>query len=222
MNRILIKENNHLLGQICNSLNKYHQPLNELKTAFDSLEIGEFNNEIFQELIINGTAKIESTFVRQLNEMLDKMDVSNSMIRKNLTEGKDNLMFNLKNKLKELKSFVPPRLPESFPRINLDDISYLDGEFKIVDKEVIAERYCRIYLDNEIEKNAFDCLQIIADNINKLNQHLAESHYPDKAIAFNYLHKFLKGPDNCEIDVDGFKAAITFGKRKKEFFEKKR
>lgn len=178
MKRVLLHENTNLLVEICKDLNQYLPHLEQVKKTYENLQLGNFNDDILKEIVNSGTGQIEKLFNESLNDQIEKAGISNTIVRDNLLKGSENLIFEFLEKCKTLKKFRP----DTFSRNNylkLNVISFENGKFTLTDinKNQILENECRIYIENEKEKELFDNLKNFVEAYDKLNENLNELEF---------------------------------------------
>lgn len=178
MKRILIHENKNLLVEICKDLNQYLPHLEEVKKTYEKLQLGNFNDDILKQIVRSGTGQIEKLFNESLNDQVEKAGISNTILKSNILKDSEQLYFSFLEKTRELKRFKP----ETYSRKNylkLNVISFQNGTFYLSDenKEQILENECRIYIENEKEKEFFDNLKNFIEAYNKVNDNLDELEF---------------------------------------------
>ena len=178
MKRILIHEDKNLLSEISTDLRQYLPLLQQVKKSYEKLQLGDFNDDIFKEIIKSGTAKIEKLFNESLNDQIEKAGISNTIVKSNLLKGSEQLYFSFLENTRELKRFKP----ETYSRRNflkLNVISYLNGSFTLTDenKEQILENECRTYLENEKDFELYENLKKFIEAFNTVNENLKELEY---------------------------------------------
>ncbi len=208
MKRVLLKEDKNLLIEICGDLNQYLPLLNKVKKNYDNLEMGAFSNEIFKEIVLKGIVGIEDNFTKYLENQIKKMDVTNSVLIQNLLNGCKPLFQKLADSVNELKKFKP----ETYSRhtgLKLKYISFNDEVFclSINDKEEILEDNCRIYLENEEEKELYDNLTALTEAYDKVTENLNNLNYGSNFNAGKGLaaiaNSFLELNDNKYSIIPG-------------------
>jgi hypothetical protein len=175
--RILLAQDNVLLSEICSDLAHFKPLLENLKTIYESLEIGPFTSEIYKEIFHSGTAEISERFRASIESDIEKMGISKSFIKNNITEKAETLWNTFSDYISELKKFKPETFTRQ-KRLNLKQISFNDNGFFIAseDEENILEE-CRIYLENEKEMELFDNLKHFIEAYNKVNENLEELQF---------------------------------------------
>jgi hypothetical protein len=203
MKRRLVFEDKELLSKILGDLRFFTPSLDALKTAYEGLEIGEFTNEIFKELVNEGTSTVFARHSKSLNDQLDKTGVVNTKLREIVLQGTDGPKVTLRDALTELRS-VTPKIPESpvfRTRTELLTLSFIsfDGNSFIVsdeDKERLTETYCRDYLNDDRTQLLYAELEVMRDALSKFRALMTDLGLPiDKRFATAGLDKFLYAKD---------------------------
>ncbi|EKT4509607.1 hypothetical protein AAIP42_001007 [Flavobacterium psychrophilum] len=198
MKRVLLHENSNLLGEISSDLNQYLPLLKEVKMSYENLELGDFTNEIFKELLSTGTNGIDIRFTEHLKKQIEKLEVTSSVLKENLLNGSKTLFQDFANKVSLLKRFKP----DTFSRTNylkLNFISYQNIGFYLSDenKEQILENECRVYLDNEKEVELYENLKQFIEAYNKVSENLNELQF-----SFSYNQgKGIKAIENVFLEL---------------------
>ncbi|WP_310558663.1 hypothetical protein [Flavobacterium sp.] len=217
MKRILIHENKNLLIEICKDLNQYLPHLEQVKKTYEKLQLGNFNDDILKQIVRSGTGQIEKLFNESLNDQVEKAGISNTILKSNILKDSEQLYFSFLEKTRELKRFTP----ETFSRKNylkLNVISFQNGIFYLSDenKEQIIENECRIYIENEKEKELFDNLQNFIEAYNKVSDNLKELEFKFRyeqgkgvtAIANGFL--WLELDNTYSIRLETLKFATNY------------
>lgn len=184
--RVLVSEDKDLLNQILKDLKQFLPHLNELKKDFENLEIGEFNEEVFNTLKQKGTLFFEDKFTLKLNKELDKIGAQSMFLRNNMSSNSSVLIEKFKNSYKKVKNFVPETYAGvKRQTLRLEFISYKFTFFiDEPEQDYILENYCRQYLETETELKA---LKVIEDLKNAANELLRDVIEPSKMLYFNKM-----------------------------------
>jgi len=157
--RILLSQNESLLKDICSDLQHFKPLLENLKTIYESLEIGAFTSQIYGEIVYSGTAEISKRFKASIESDIKKMGVSKSIIKDNIIAGSETLLNQFITYVNELKKFRPDTYSRE-KRLNLKYISFNEKGFVITseDKEDILESECRVYIETDAEHELYEAL----------------------------------------------------------------
>lgn len=214
--RILIKEDIHLFRQIATDLKQFMPVLNEIKASFEGLEIGAFTNEIFKETVLLGPKKYIEIYVKNLNNQLDKIGITNSIIRQNAIKDHEKVIERFKKAVDDAKRFYPEIYSANRPKLTIKFISYEKGLFVISeeDKEMILETFCRIYLDDDQEIEILETTKVLQENFNKYLDILSSSgiNVFDKFLSLNHV-LLINEEGKAEIKMEGIKSISTWKKR---------
>lgn len=199
MKRRLVFEDKELLSQILGDLKFFRPSLEALKAAYEGLEIGAFTDEILDELVLEGTAKIFERHTKGLNDQLDKTGVVNGKLREIVLQGTEGPRAKVVEALTDLKA-ITPKPPESKFKeartkvLPLQLISF-DGERFFVnesDEEWLMEAYCRDYLETETTQSLYARLEIMRDALNDFRTLMTKVGLPiDKQFITSGLDSFL-------------------------------
>ena len=219
-NKILIKENTNQLNEISKDLKQFMPVLNELKVSFEALEIGAFTNDTFKQIILLGASKQIESYIKDLNNQLDKQGVTGSIQRQNAIKGHENVIERFNKAVNDAKEFRPDIYATARPKLPLKFISHENGLFVISkeDKEMILENYCRIYLDTEDEIYLYEVSQNLANAFNKyleiFNQTGIQSI--DKHYSGSHVLKYDNDKNVMILNPEGIKGLSNYKKRREE------
>jgi hypothetical protein len=162
--RELISQNGELLKNIFNDINAFMPALTKVKDAYALLQLTtKFNDSIFKELITDGIGRIVQVYNDELNSQLDKSGITNQNLRAAALRNTDEPLTALRTAVQELKEVnpVPSYVYNARNEVlSLEFISFSNDSFLITDadKEAIAERYCRVYLEDEVDHETYNVL----------------------------------------------------------------
>lgn len=208
MKRVLLQENSKLLIEISSDLKQYLPLLKKVQNSYESLELLDFNDEVLKEIVLSGTKGIEAKFIENLEIQIKKLEVKNSVFKENLMNGSKPLLLKFTDSVKELKRFRP----DTYSRLNylkLNFISFKNNEFYLSDenKEQILENECRIYLENEKQKDLHENLLNFVEAYSKLSETLNELQF-----SFSYNQgKGLNAIENTFLEFRDNKYSIVAG-----------
>lgn len=159
MERLLINQDDQRFKEIVRDFNMFKPLLDNLKSAYEALNIGSFNNEVFSDIRENGSVNIKERFETELNNQLDVSGVKFPALRKELFEGSLPLLHSFVKACDEVPSFIN-RNPHA--TYELSYVGYQNGEFTPYtdeSKELILENYCRLYTETEQEYKIYIAAQ---------------------------------------------------------------
>ena len=214
--RILIKEDQEKFKEIAKDLKQFMPFLNEIKASFEALEIGEFTNEDFKKIVLLGPKNYMEIYIQNLNNQLDKLGVTISVIRQNAIKDHKNVIERFKKAVDDAKRFYPEIYSANRPKLTIKFISYEKGLFVICkeDKEMILETFCRIYLDDDQEIEILETAKELQKNFNKYLDILNSSgiNVFDKFLSLNHIF-IINEEGKVEIKMEGVKSISTWKKR---------
>lgn len=204
--RKLIHDNVAMYNAIAGDLNKYMPSLRLLKQAYDALEIGDFNDAIFSDIKKNGIEKILLDFDKNLQSQLDKSGIKNSNLRRVALEGSETAKANLTNAYEALKTVtidIPAYGVQRSKTLDLKDISFIDGTFKIADPEQVKEQFCRVYLEDQDDHYIFNVLVHLRNSLNNFSV-MAKKFGFGFALSDSGLQHFFKINEDGEISINPY------------------
>jgi len=191
--RKLIFQDEALAGKILSDLNQYLPLLNAVKAGYEGLHLGPFDNQIFRELIHQGTDRIAQVYNDTLQDQLNKSGISNPILRKTALSGTMVPWNQLTEALTDLRHFSPKQSSTEYRiTLSIEAIIFENGTFTVSaeSKEQIIEDFCRIYITSEKEQEFYDAFKAIADARNKLWE-LVERHGLRTEIPLHHSHRPL-------------------------------
>jgi hypothetical protein len=173
MKRILIKQDDTLLANICSDISFFNKTFKNVLEAHNALSIGAFTEETFKGLITTAGAGIINQYKQDLNSQLDKTGVKNQVLRNIIIQGSDEAIHLFSQAAREFINTTPLRNTQSIryvPRaesLMLCDLSFVNGDLVITDqaKENIMERDCRTYLESSEEINFYSMLKALESTL---------------------------------------------------------
>lgn len=169
--RKLIFQDEALAGKILSDLKQYLPLLNAVKAGYKGLHLGPFDNQIFGELVQQGTDRIAQVYDDSLQQQLSKSGITNPILRKTALAGTMVPWNQLTEALTDLRHFTPAQSStESRITLPLEAICFENGAFTVSaeSQEQIIEDFCRIYILSMEEELFYNAFAAIADARNKL------------------------------------------------------
>jgi hypothetical protein len=219
MEKILISEDADLFEAVCRDLLSFLPVLNQLKDAYEQLDLGPLDSDVWKELRDSGHELVIARYNEALETELASTGVKNRVLRGVVLAGTGEPVAHLAKRLRAAKAFKPNEHTVRNVKLSLEHISYIDGKFIISDddSEQIKERYCRTYLESEGEVELFQSLTKARDSYlelvewnNKLSLDIPMGR------TFGVFDRFFSkiGP-NLTIDAGSVKGAFTYAERRK-------
>lgn len=225
MKRILIHEDRRLLGTIKQDLHSFYPRLEEMRKAYNGLEMGTFTNEVMEGLKRKGINQIEVDFYENLASQLDKSGITSKTIRQNLINGNTPLLLKFKTALQDVKTYTIPQTTGVKPRpaLTIDFISFNDSNEKFqVDEKAeneILEKLCRVYVEGENEKAVYDSLQDLVKAQNDVIKSLRNVGYTFRKQGYEVeeiLKEFFNNSSGSSINPTSIKYAVSQKKKAEE------
>ena len=179
--RILLEQNDQAYQSMIGELSGYRSSLEDLKVAYEKLQIGDFSEVILKEVISSGSHDIELRFEQEISSQIKRMGITNDVIKDNLTRGNKELFEEFKDASKKVQGLFPHPNGEYPPfHLPLDCISFSDGEFFISpeDQEKLMEKYFRIYLETEEEHRIYNKLKTFLESYTAIEEELKKVKFP--------------------------------------------
>lgn len=181
--RILIKEDRELLNKICRDLPEYITLLNKVKESYEKLELGEFSQKVFNDILSKGPEKTLDKFHSNLIVQFNNAKITSSILRSNMIAETNPIQNEFRNAVTDLKSFKPYNIKNyignRYDYIKLHQITYENGRFFISDEneENILEQSCRTYLESDRDKELFEKTKAFANTYKELKSFLLKNNY---------------------------------------------
>lgn len=163
MDRILVNENASRFEAAYEIIsNKVKTDLQTLVDNYVSLEIGDFEIDVFNDLV-KGGKKTRKTYLSKIEKSLRKAGVRGRAL--------DDLLEKAEEDLKPISS-VP-----SFDRSYLEFFTFIDNKVVITDKsvEALRERF-RIYISDPESIRLYNLHKQIIENLNEIAKSLKASY----------------------------------------------
>lgn len=181
--RILLEQDDQLLAWILGDLSQFQKPFEKVLNTYNDLNLGNMTVSVFNEIKAGKAILTVKWYQQALEDELDRTKVFNPTLRKGLLRGSEEpsnaflkAVSELINNEVEISGYSRKnKAPES--KLTLADVSF-DGKTLFIsdnDKEVIAEKYCRHYLEYEDDKELYNAVKIITEQFKvlmKLNKKL--------------------------------------------------
>jgi len=151
MERKLIEENLKYFDLIKGDLPQFRPVIQAVWDAYETLGLGDFDNDVWAELRDQGPESIISHYRSELTRDMAATGIRNSAMKSALLADTEKPIEQLRQALSKAKAFRPTIYREFNELLELGQISILDGEITISDQdaETIKEKHCRIYLDSD-------------------------------------------------------------------------
>lgn len=178
--RTLIHEYKDKLNAMLKDLNEMRPILNKVESTYNDLELGNLNNDIFQEILAKGTARIKKEYLAKEEDQIKKAGITSTRLQKNMMNGADEVFEKFNTQVKSLKGFHAPRYGvDNHPRLPKKYISFFEeGGFGVSKehREQILEDFCREYLEGPemhelhqvLSQEFLGAYQKVKNNLDKL------------------------------------------------------
>lgn len=219
--RILIEENVENFKEICKDLKQFMPALNKLKSSFEALEIGAFTNDDFKKIVLLGPTKYIEIYIKSLNVQLDKLGITNSIMRQNTIKDHESLIETFQKSVSEAKGFYPEIYSANRPKLTIKYISYENGLFVISkeDKEMILEDFCRTYLENEEEIKFYEIVENLKESFNKYLDVYNTLGIPNSNSFLTITNIFKVDENRKFVIIPGnVKSVFCFKRRREEYY----
>lgn len=174
--RTLIHEDKDKLNAMLKDLNEMRPILNKVESTYNDLELGNLDNDIFQEILAKGTARIKREYISKEEDQIKKAGITSTRLQKNMMNDADEVFEKFNTQVKSLKAFTAtrygmnntPHLPKSYIT------SFKNGGFGVLkeQREEILEEYCRTYLEGPEEHEAYQKFQDFISAFKSFKDHL--------------------------------------------------
>lgn len=177
MERLLINQDDQKFNAIVRDFNGIKPMLDILKAAYESLNIGSFDSEVFFDIKENGASNIKERFELELNKQLDASGVKFPALRKELFEGSLPLLNNFIKACNEVPSSINknPHATYELSYVGYDDKQGGFTPCTDESKELILENYCRLYTETEQEYKLYTAAQKFLDAYREMEDAVKET-----------------------------------------------
>ena len=230
--RTLIHEDMDKLNAMLRDFSEMKPILNKLEASFYDLELGDLNNDIFQEILSKGTARIKREYLAKEEDQIKKAGITSTRLQKNMMNGADEVFEKFNTQVNKLKSFSAtrygmdntPRLPKSYIT------SFERGGFAVLkaQREEILEEYCKTYLEGPEEHELYQEVQEFLMAAKKMKNHLKKLGYKYDGNIQSILNHFTTykdgepeiKPSSIRWAVSGQKEQIAARNRDRKYWNK--
>jgi len=212
MEKFLADENKALFDQIKGDLSQFRPSIESVREAYEVLEIGEFNNEVWTELRDAGPAQIIAKYRHALDEELASTGVKHSVLKRVALNGTEEAVENLLSALHAAQRFAPRKSVNRDIYLDLSYVSIIDGKIAISDDdaELIKDEYCRVYIEDEEQFKMYSILikaRELYKNLAAMNQQY--KYQWRTGFGFGVLDTFIGKRDSAEPTISGQAVANT-------------
>lgn len=174
--RKLLKEDLYFCDKITSDLVHFTPVLQEIRRSYENLELGLFDNTVFQKLKLIGPSEYIKLYEDNLNAQLDSLKITSKIIRQNMMASHTDIIEALKVSVENAKGFSPDIYGSWTNLLSVKFISF-NGSFIISpeNREVILETYCRVYID-ESDFSALDMAKELESAYNKYLKYLEDQN----------------------------------------------
>ena len=219
--RILQKQDDQSYNVMSRELRDYKPLLEDVKSNYEELQLGDFSNAIFKEIVTSGTGGIELRFKEEILSQMKKAGITLKIMQENMAKGNKQLFEKFKDSVNRLEDYKPNNFSTyNIPHLPLENISYSDGEFFISekDKEQILEKHFRVYLETEEEHHIYDQLTKFIDAYEVIKREMEKIKFPfhkDNEYQLDDLRKSFLAFENGKyvLRPERIKDAITYHER---------
>ena len=208
--------------------------LKEMYRGYKNLEMGEFDNKIFDLIKSKGSDAFKSKYFGNIDKQLKKMGVTSSVIKQNLTNGSSMIFDKFASSVRAVKSFngYNRQFNDNTPTLNLDMIDFIAGWFRITEETEVEfiEQHCKVYLQTDQEHKIFDAANKFMDGFKDLMSELDEVKFQgndqrgNKSLSDIVNYFFSSNGNDYVLKPHSIKAAIqqniTYQERVKEFADR--
>jgi len=201
-----MKQKRTLLFEDSKAIEKYEVRINQflpiftkIKTCYEGLEIGEFTDEVYKDLLNNGVNNIRSKYSKAFDDKIGGLPL---VIRQSIERERDVPMDALKMAFDNLKSHNTSGLGSIvFP---LDCITIFEGVPTInkLDKEKILERYHRVYIEGDIEHDVYAKLKALEKGFNDCLEVFDKANFTQYFTLQNLENLFYQKDNRIVVRTD--------------------
>lgn len=197
MEKILISENIGLALGMINAMKSVLPDLNEILDAIRRLEIGEVNQDLFNDALFNGCLIIEREFNARFNAELEKLS---PLVRKVLNVKKGSDIESLRIMASGVYNYTLKDYQPGFKFIEV-----IDGKAVLTEQgEDGIKEYCKKYVStpagNELYKAHVRAVSALNSLDALMKKHLDKSGYSAATLG-KKLNMFFKENEDGEIEI---------------------
>jgi hypothetical protein len=107
-----------LLREVSTNPDQHTKAIHAFKDAYEGLSIGAYTDEVFEDVLLNGSVNIAEKFKEDASEQLDKSGVKSPLLKANLLKGCDEVLADFNNAIDGMvQSAVKAREKQVFDKI---------------------------------------------------------------------------------------------------------
>lgn len=174
--RKLVAQDDNQLTIMLTDLHKYRPYLEAVKAKYEKLEISDFSNEIYLEIVIDGIAGVEDRLRQKLDKEIAETGINAKYISENIKAASIEPLQEFRNAVNALLEFDPNSHLITNPRISLPlhFITYTNGDFVVTQqsREKLLEKYFRTYVESIEEMILFEKLESVVKAWKELREEM--------------------------------------------------
>lgn len=178
---------------------------NDVAEKYEDLNLGQFSYDVFEDIIENGTLNIRGNYVANIKSEIKRLQINNPSMQQAFFGNIDHALLPLKNSLEIFMKYSGERMGYFSLQEKYKKASFLDHRFVLTkdNTERLKDEYCRIYIEDEKQKAAFESLEKVVDAYNNLLDNL-------KPMNAGIAHKFTQSTIRLEdyITLQNGKASV--------------
>jgi hypothetical protein len=203
---LLIAEDLAPLQALQRAQSKVFQHIEVVKDAYTTLNIGEFNQQVYNTIVVGRVEEIRQQYILEARQGVERLGISNSQIRQNLLAGTResfNPFAEAVNQLVAITYNPSTWSSESFP---FHLISIDEEQRPILTEQATAEYIesrCKTFISTENEFRVYETFKELQEACNSFNSILRSAGLSVGRMDFQELNSFFVKDDN---GIVGFKA----------------
>ncbi len=129
--RILLSEETRIIKKMERDLGEYQPFLKEVKRSYEDLGLGNFSNEIFNQVKSGNIQEILIKLNNKIDKEVEKLGLTNDILKANLKNGSLSPFDAFKRSVNSFLTHAPKRSTSElgFPKLNIQHISFESGSF---------------------------------------------------------------------------------------------
>jgi Zn/Cd-binding protein ZinT len=210
--KILVFEDQNGINIPLEALQKLCGLANDVADKYESLNLGQFTREIYEDMMENGTLNIRVAYLAQIKSEIKRLNINNPTMKDALFGNADQALLPLKAASEVLKKYSNERIGYFSLLEKYKKASFIDGRFVVTDSDIekLKDERCRIYIEDDKQKAALESLENVVDAYNKLLESLKPMN---NGLAFKFTQSTARLEDYISL-VDGkasvYKPALNY------------
>jgi len=172
--RILVYENLNEVKVPLEVIQKICNMANDVASKYEELNLGQFSYDVFEDIIENGILNIRINYLSNIKSEIKRLQINNPSMQQAFFGNIDQALLPIKNLIEGFMKYTGERMGYFSLQEKYKKASFIDNRFIVTEEDIenLKDQYCRIYIEDEKQKAAFESLEKVVDAYNNLLDNL--------------------------------------------------